>query len=112
MAINAIENGFTKYTPTEGILELRQAIVDKLWKDNQLQYTPQQILVSAGVKQSLYNLCQCVLDEGDEVIVPAPYWVSYPEMVKLADATPVIINADIKQNFKITPQQLESINHS
>lgn len=106
-AIQAIREGFTKYTPTEGILELREAIVEKLAKDNHLSYQPQHILVSAGVKQSLYNLTQCVLDQGDEAIVPAPYWVSYPELVKLAGATPVIISADVKQHFKITPQQLE-----
>lgn len=106
-AIKAIKDGFTKYTPTEGILELREAIVAKLKNDNQLEYTPQQILVSAGVKQSLYNLTQSVLDEGDEAIVPAPYWVSYPELVKLAGATPIIVTADVNQNFKMTPQQLE-----
>jgi aspartate aminotransferase len=106
-AIEAIQQGFTKYTATEGILELREAIVAKLKKDNQLEYTPQQILVSAGVKQSLHNLTQSVLDDGDEVIVPAPYWVTYPELVKLAGATPVIITADVHQHFKITPQQLE-----
>lgn len=106
-AIKAIRDGFTKYTPTEGILELREAIVGKLKRDNALEYTPQQILVSAGVKQSLYNLIQCILDENDEAIIPAPYWVSYPEMVKLAGATPVIVTADVTQRFKITPQQLE-----
>jgi aspartate aminotransferase len=106
-AIQAIEEGFTKYTPTEGILALREAIVAKLKKDNELEYTAQQILVSAGVKQSLYNLTQTILDEGDEAIVPAPYWVSYPELVKLAGATPVIVSAGIEQHFKITPSQLE-----
>jgi aspartate aminotransferase len=106
-AIKAIQEGFTKYTPTEGILELREAIVTKLRKDNQLEYIPAQILVSAGVKQSLHNLTQSVLDEGDEAIIPAPYWVSYPELVKLAGATPVIVTADMNQHFKITPQQLE-----
>jgi len=105
--IKAIRDGFTKYTPTEGILELREAIVAKLKQDNQLDYSPQQILVSAGVKQSLYNLTQTVLDEGDEAIIPAPYWVSYPELVKLAGAAPVIVTADIAQGFKITPAQLE-----
>lgn len=106
-AIKAIRDGFTKYTPPEGILELREAIIAKFKKDNALEYTPQQILVSAGVKQSLYNLTQTLLEEGDEAIVLAPYWVSYPELVKLAGATPVIINADFNQHFKITPQQLE-----
>lgn len=107
-AIKAIHDGFTKYTPTEGILELREAIVAKLKQDNALEYTTQQILVSAGVKQSLYNLTQSVLEEGDETIIPAPYWVSYPELVKLAGATPVIVAADVNQHFKITPQQLEN----
>ncbi len=103
----AIDAGFTKYTPTEGILELRQAIVEKLKNDNDLDYKPEEILVSAGVKQSLYNLTQCVLEEGDEAIIAAPYWVSYPELVKLAGATPVIVKADVSQNFKITARQLE-----
>lgn len=106
-AMAAIGSGFTKYTPTEGILELREAIVDKLKKDNDLNYQPQEILVSAGVKQSLYNLTQCVLEEGDEAIIAAPYWVSYPELVKLAGATPVIVKAEVSQHFKITAQQLE-----
>jgi aspartate aminotransferase len=107
-AYHAIQEGFTKYTPPEGILELRQAIVEKLKKDNQLDYTVQQILVSAGVKQSLYNLTQTVLEEGDELIVPAPYWVSYPELAKLAGAEPVIVTAGMNQHFKITAQQLET----
>lgn len=106
--VKAIEQGFTKYTAVEGILELRQAIVAKLMRDNQLSYQPQEILVSAGVKQSLYNLAMTLLDEGDEVIIPAPYWVSYPEIVKVAGANPVFVNAGIEQRFKITPQQLKS----
>jgi aspartate aminotransferase len=106
-AIKAIRDGFTKYTPTEGILELREAIVEKLKRDNQLEYSPQQILVSAGVKQSMYNLTQTILEEGDEAIVPAPYWVSYPELVKMSGATPVIVKAEVDQRFKIGPQQLE-----
>ena len=107
VAIQAIQAGFTKYTPTEGILELREAIVYKLKNDNHLDYTPQEVLVSAGVKQSLYNLTQTILDEGDEAIIPAPFWVSYPELVKLAGATPVIIPTTIDQQFKITATQLE-----
>ncbi len=106
-AIVAIQQGFTKYTPPEGILELREAIVNKLKRDNALDYSPKQIIVSAGVKQSLHNLTQVLLDEGDEVIIPAPYWVSYPELVKLAGAIPVIITAEIRQNFKITAEQLK-----
>ncbi len=106
--IKAIEEGFTKYTAVEGILELREAIVAKLLRDNQLQYTPQQILVSSGVKQSLYNLAQTLLEEGDEVIIPAPYWVSYPEIVKVADARPVFVTAGVDQHLKITPAQLRA----
>lgn len=106
--IKAIQEGFTKYTAVEGILELREAIVAKLLRDNNLQYTPQQILVSSGVKQSLYNLAQTLLEEGDEVIIPAPYWVSYPEIVKVADARPVFVTAGVDQNLKITPAQLRA----
>lgn len=106
-AIAAINAGFTKYTAIAGTLELREAIAKKFLHDNQLNYTPNQILVSNGGKQSFYNLAQALLNPGDEVIIPAPYWVSYPDMVLLADAKPVIIVADISQNFKITPAQLE-----
>jgi aspartate aminotransferase len=107
-AIAAIHAGFTKYTAVEGILELRKAIVAKFAKDNQLQYEPNQILVSCGGKQSFFNLAQALLNAGDEVIIPAPYWVSYPDMVLLADAKPVIVFAGIEQHFKITPAQLEA----
>jgi len=106
-AIEAINRGFTKYTAVGGILGLRQAVVDKFAKDNQLQYEPNQILVSAGAKQSFYNLFQAFLNPKDEVIIPAPYWVSYPDMVLLAEAKPVIVFAGIEQQFKITPAQLE-----
>ncbi len=106
-AIKAIEQGFTKYTAVEGILSLRKAIVQKFSHDNQLQFNPDQILVSCGGKQSFFNLCQALLGPGDEVIIPAPYWVSYPDIVLLADAKPVIIQAGIEQDFKITPEQLE-----
>ncbi len=105
--IEAIQNGKTRYTPVDGIPELKQAIIDKFKRDNQLDYTPEQILVSSGGKQSLYNLFQAVLNPGDEVIIPAPYWVSYPDMVLLAEAKPVIVSADIKQAYKITAGQLE-----
>jgi aspartate aminotransferase len=105
-AIAAITAGFTKYTPVDGIPELKQAIIDKFKRDNQLTYTPKQILVSVGAKHSLYNLTQALLNVGDEVIVAAPYWVSYPEFARLADAQPVFIHADISQDFKITPAQL------
>ncbi|MCW9031420.1 MAG: pyridoxal phosphate-dependent aminotransferase [Gammaproteobacteria bacterium] len=107
-AIKAIEGGFTKYTAVDGTASLKNAIIEKLSKDNQLNYTPNQILVSCGGKQSFFNLTQALLNEGDEVIIPAPYWVSYPDMVLLADGNPVIIEADIKQSFKITPEQLEA----
>jgi aspartate aminotransferase len=104
----AIQNGDTKYTAVDGTAGLKQAVIDKFSRDNGLDYAPEQILVSVGGKQSFYNLAQAMLDEGDEVIIPAPYWVSYPDMVLLADATPVIVEAGIEQNFKITPEQLEA----
>ena len=107
-AEKAINDGFTKYTAVDGTASLKQAIIDKLSRDNQLNYTANQVLVSCGGKQSFFNLCQALLNEGDEVIIPAPYWVSYPDMVLLADGKPVIVEADIKQNFKITPEQLDA----
>lgn len=106
-AIKAINDGFTKYTAVGGTPELKLAICDKYKRDNSLDYTPDQVLVSSGGKQSFYNLCQALLNDGDEVIIPAPYWVSYPDMVILAGGKPVIINAGIEQGFKITPKQLQ-----
>jgi len=106
-AIKAIQEGFTKYTINTGILELRKAISDKFQRDNKVNYTPDQIIVSNGGKQSIANIFLALLNEGDEVIIQAPYWVSYPEMAHLADAKPVIINTDINSNFKMTPAQLE-----
>ena len=106
VASRAMDAGMTKYTAVDGTAELKQAIIHKFKNDNGLDYTPDQILVSCGGKQSFYNLCQALLNEGDEVVIPAPYWVSYPDMVLLADATPVIIETDIAQQFKITPAQL------
>jgi len=106
--IAAITNGQTRYTAVDGTFELKQAIIDKFKRDNSLNYDHSQILVSSGGKQSFYNLCQAVLDKGDEVIIPAPYWVSYPDMVLLGDGTPVIVEASIEQGFKITPEQLEA----
>ncbi|GGI92269.1 pyridoxal phosphate-dependent aminotransferase [Legionella impletisoli] len=106
-AIAAINHGFTKYTPVDGIPDLKKAIQNKFKEDNGLDYELNQILVSVGGKQSIYNLCQAYLNPGDEVIIPAPYWVSYPDMVLLAEATPVIISAPSSQRYKITPQQLE-----
>lgn len=106
-AIDAIRAGKTKYTPVDGIPSLKQAIVDKFSRDNGLDYNPDQILVSVGGKQSSYNLYQALLEAGDEVIIPAPYWVSYPDMVLLADARPVIVSAGQDQGFKLLPEQLE-----
>ena len=108
-AVAAIENGHTKYTPVDGIPDLKQAIINKFARDNQLTYGMKQVLVSCGGKQSFYNLAQALLNPGDEVIIPAPYWVSYPDMVMLAGAEPVIVNGDIQQGFKITPRQLEGM---
>lgn len=106
-AIQAIHDGFTKYTAVDGMPGLKQSICDKFRRDNKLEYSPNQILVSCGGKQSFYNLAQALLNPGDEVIIPAPYWVSYPDMVRLAMGTPVIVGAGIQQNFKITAEQLE-----
>ena len=107
-AINAINSGFTKYTPVDGTADLKQAIIDKFSRDNNLDYQANQVLVSVGGKQSFFNLSQAYLEAGDEVIIPAPYWVSYPDMVLLADGVPVIIEGEQDQNFKITPEQLDA----
>jgi aspartate aminotransferase len=107
-AIDAINKGYTKYTATEGIVPLREAIIHKLARDNDLHYTMKEIVVSCGVKQALYNMTQAILNPGDEAIIPAPYWVSYPDMVKLTGATPVIIATDASQKYKITAKQLEA----
>jgi len=105
-AIKAINNNFTKYTAVDGIASLRAAIVNKLARENNLKYEANQILVSCGAKHSLYNLFQALLNSGDEVIIQAPYWVSYPDMVLLADGKPIFIETAVEQGFKITPQQL------
>lgn len=107
-AITAINRGFTKYTPVEGIINLRKAICHKFKTDNGLDYTPEQIIVTNGGKQAFYNLAQALLNRGDEVIIPAPYWVSYPDMVLLASGKPVFIKSGIEQQFKITAEQLEA----
>ena len=107
-AIKAIRDGFTKYTEVAGTPELKNAVINKFKNENNLEYKPDQILVSVGGKQSFYNLVQALLSPGDEVIIPAPYWVSYPDMVMLADGVPVVISSGIKQKFKITPKQLKS----
>ncbi len=105
-AIAAIHAGMTKYTPIDGTAQLKAAIQRKFVRDNGLHYQPNQILVSSGAKQTLFNVCQAVLSAGDEAIVPGPYWVSYPDMVRLADAEPVIIETEIESGFKISPGQL------
>lgn len=107
-AIDAINAGMTKYTAVDGTPALKKAIIDKFKRENGLEYAANQILVSSGGKQSFFNLSLALLNEGDEVIVPAPYWVSYPDMVIVADATPVIITTTQEQRFKITPAQLEA----
>ena len=106
-AIKAVENNYSRYSPVPGYPDLRNAIAEKLKKENGLEYKATQISVSNGAKQSVCNAIMALVNPGDEVIVPAPYWVSYPEMVKLADGIPVTINAGIEQNFKITGKQLE-----
>ncbi len=107
-AIKALNEGFTKYTPASGIPELRQAIADKFKRENGLSYKPSQVIVSSGGKHSCFNVIFATCEEGDEVIIPAPYWLSYPEMVKLASAKPVIIKTTDKTEFKITPDQLRA----
>lgn len=107
-AIQAIRDGHTKYTPAAGTLALRKAISDKFKKDNGLDYAPSQIVVSNGAKHSLANAFAAILNPGDEVIIPAPFWVSYPELVKIYDGIPVFIYTDETHHFKITPEQLEN----
>ncbi len=107
-AIKAINDGFTKYTAVDGTPALKKAVIAKLMRDNSLAYKPEQILVSSGGKQSFFNMALALLDKGDEVIIPAPYWVSYPDMVLIADATPVIVPTDDAARFKISPAQLDA----
>lgn len=107
-AITAIEDGFTKYTAVDGIAELKQAIITKFKNDNSFDYQANQILVSCGGKQSFFNLAQALINPGDEVIIPAPYWVSYPDMTLLADGVPVIVETTQAQQFKITAKQLRA----
>ena len=106
-AKKAVEDNFSFYSPVAGFPDLKKAICDKLKKENNLEYTPAQIVVSGGAKQSLCNIILSIIDKDDEVIIPSPYWVSYPEMVKLAEGKSVFVHAGIEQDFKITPQQLE-----
>ena len=106
-AVAAIAAGDTKYTPIPGTADLKAAVQRKFSRENGLDFLPQQICISSGAKQSLFNLCMALLDEGDEAIIPAPYWVSYPDMVKLCDATPIVIETTLEQDFLVLPAQLE-----
>ncbi|MCD6083847.1 pyridoxal phosphate-dependent aminotransferase [Candidatus Aerophobetes bacterium] len=106
-AKKALDRGFTKYTPASGMRELKEAVCRKLKEENGLEYEPDQVLISCGAKHSIFNAILALCDEGDEVILPSPYWVSYPEMIKLAQAKPVIIKTTQENSFKITSQQLE-----
>ena len=107
-AIRAIEAGMTRYTPIDGTVELKAAIQSKFSRDNGLEYDMSQIVVTSGAKQALFNLCLGLLDPGDEVVIPSPYWVSYPDMVLLAEGEPVIIETGIDADFKITAEQLDA----
>ncbi|MGA1938815.1 pyridoxal phosphate-dependent aminotransferase [Arcobacter sp. YIC-310] len=107
-AIKAIEDGHTKYTAVEGIIETKQAIINKLKRDHGLEYSLEHIVVSNGAKHSLFNLFQLLIEEGDEVIIPAPYWVTYPEQVKYSDGIPVFIETDDTTSFKVTAQQVKA----
>ncbi|MBW2544521.1 MAG: pyridoxal phosphate-dependent aminotransferase [Deltaproteobacteria bacterium] len=106
-AVSAIQDGFTRYTPVGGIPELKDAIIEKFRRDNGLAYKRSEVVVSCGAKHVLYNLAQALFDEGDEVIIPSPYWVSYPDIVLLSGAEPVILETKESNGFKITPKQLE-----
>jgi aspartate aminotransferase len=108
-AVDALNKGYTKYTPSAGIPALKKAIVEKLASENGLEYGPQNVIVSCGGKHSLYNIFQVLCEEGDEVIIPAPYWVSYPEQVKLADATPIILQTTDANNFVPTIEQIKAV---
>lgn len=108
-AIDAIHNGFTKYTPASGIVELKQAVCDKFKKFNHLDYTPDQIVISNGGKHSLTNVFAAILNPGDEVIIPSPYWLSYPEIVKLSDGVPVFVKGEKENGYKVTVEQLQAV---
>jgi aspartate aminotransferase len=107
-AKDGIDQNFSTYPPVDGYLDLKEAICNKFKRDNNLQFSPNQIVVSTGAKQSLYNIAQVMLNDGDEVILPAPYWVSYYEIIKLSGGTPIPVNTTVDTNFKITPTQLEA----
>jgi aspartate aminotransferase len=106
--IQAINDGLTRYTPVDGTTDLKNAIIEKFKRDNNLNYSLTEVMVSSGGKQVFYNLCQSAINPGDEVIIPSPFWVSYPDMVLLADGVPVIVETGIEENFKISPEQLEN----
>lgn len=108
-AIKAINSGFTKYCPVSGTPDLKDAIIKKFKEDNNLEYTREQVMVSCGGKHSLFNLFQTIFDEGDEVIIPAPYWVSYPDMAVLAGAVPIFITTSDKNHFKVKPTEIEKV---
>ena len=107
-AKKAIDENYSTYTPVDGYVELKEAICRKFRRDNNLDYKPSQIVVSTGAKQSLYNIAQVMLNEGDEVILPAPYWVSYYEIIKLSGGSPIVVPTSVESDFKITPDQLEA----
>ena len=106
--IQALRSGKTKYTPSAGLPELRRAICEKFERDNGLEYEPSQIIVSNGAKHSIFNVCYALVDEGDEVIIPVPYWLTYPEVVKTCGGVPVYVEGSKDNGFKITPEQLEA----
>ena len=108
-AIEAIKEGETRYTPASGTLELKEAVCRKLKRDNGLDYTPSQIIISNGAKHSLMNVFMAILNDGDEVIIPAPYWLSYSEMVKIAGGVPVIVYTKKENNFMMTKQEMENV---
>ena len=107
-AKQAIDDNFSHYTPVPGYLEVREAVCTKLQRDNNLQYSPDQIVVSTGAKQSIANAILAIVDQGDEVIIPTPFWVTYSEIVKLAGGTPIIVRTKIENDYKITPSELEA----
>jgi aspartate aminotransferase len=107
-AVKAINSGFTKYTPVGGTEELKTAVVDKFMKDNNLEYSTQEVVVSCGAKHSLYNIASALLDTGDEVIIPSPFWVSYPDQVLLQNGVPVIVGTDERNSFQVAPERLEA----
>ena len=106
-AIKAIRNNFTKYTPVDGILDLKKAIKKKLWNENKLSYNTDQITVGVGGKHVIYNLFMSTIDDGDEVIIPSPYWVSYPDIVLLCKGKPIILQTSLESRFKITAKQID-----